>query len=155
MENYVQLHEKPVIFHACFWNLSVYHSWAWKIAVKICVFSVQLFFFASALLWLCKSWSKQMLIENSHLLWRTRWVKYFKTIPNFGICAVVRKAVWNLNLLLCGWLHQTDTNCWSSRQSAVSAISSEEVTVQFMAASSSPSCTLCGWIDVFLCGWCL
>lgn len=116
---------------------------------------MQLFFFASALLWLCKSWSKQMLIENSHLLWRTRWVKYFKTIPNFGICAVVREAVWNLNLLLCGWLHQTDTNCWSSRQSAVSAISSEEVAVQFMAASSSPSCTLCGWIDVFLCGWCL
>lgn len=115
---------------------------------------MQLFFFASALLWLCKSWSKQMLIENSHLLWRTRWAKYFNTIPNFGICAVVREAVWNPNLL-CGWLHQTDTNCWSSRQSAVSAISSEEVTVQFMAASSSPSCTLCGWIDVFLCGWCL
>lgn len=126
-----------------------------KLLWKSVYSQMQLFFFASALLWLCKSWSKQMLIENSHLLWRTRWVKYFKTIPNFGICAVVREAVWNLNLLLCGWLHQTDTNCWSSRQSAVSAISSEEVTVQFMAASSSPSCTLCGWIDVFLCGWCL
>lgn len=69
---------------------------------------MRLFFFASALLWLCKSWSKQMLIKNSHLLWRTRLIKYFKTIPNFGVCAVVKQAAQNLNLLLYGWLHQPD-----------------------------------------------
>lgn len=126
-----------------------------KLLCKSVYSQMQLFFFASALLWLCKSRSKQMLIKNSHLFWRTRWVKYFKTIPNFGIYAVVKQAVQNLNILLCGWLHWTYTNCWSSRQSAVSAISSEEATVQFMAASSSLSCTLYGWADVFLCGWCL
>lgn len=39
MENYVQLHEEAVIFHAQFLNLSMCHSWTWKIAVQICLFS--------------------------------------------------------------------------------------------------------------------
>lgn len=95
------------------------------------------FFFTSALLWLCQLQSKQLLIENSYLLWKTGWVKYCKATPNCGLCPVAGQAVQNLSLLLCGWLHWTDTTPWSSRQSAVSAISSEE------ASSSWPLLPAC------------
>lgn len=45
MGNYVQLHQEAVIFHAQFCNLSMCHSWAWKIAVQICIFSDATFLF--------------------------------------------------------------------------------------------------------------
>lgn len=90
MKNYVQLCGKAVIFHLHFWNLSMHHWWAWKIVLQTVYSHMWLFFFTSALLWLCQLSSKQLLVANSYLLWKSGWVKYCKATPNFGLCPVNR-----------------------------------------------------------------